>query len=1129
MKNETLERDPLEEVAESFLARLRAGERPALSEYQAKHPELADDIRELFPALVLMEEGRRCVEKPPAPDPMRHAEAQVPQQLGEYRLLREVGRGGMGVVYEALQESLGRHVALKVLPFNRMVRPEHLERFRREARAAARLHHTNIVPVFGVGEDQGVHYYAMQFIHGQGLDAVLQEVRRLRDSPNADSSEQQSLAATVAQSMVASRFHAAESGLGLLTPPPETPDHKVSERASENALPADIPTSPAPAPPAAPVVNPAYRSKKAGQSGDATPSKLQLQGDRAYFASVASIGAQAAEGLDYAHNQGVVHRDIKPSNLLLDTSGQVWITDFGLAKADDSDVLTNPGDILGTIRYMAPERFHGQTDARCDVYGLGVTLYEMLTLRPAVEQPLAGSPLEQIAHLDPPRPRKVDARIPRDLETIVLKGMAKELDSRYSSAGEMAEDLHRFLADRPIRARRTSWRERAWRWCRRNPAVASLITSVAVLLLVAAGAIGWATRDKAAREAAAALDSATREAALDDKVNRDLDTAERLLEERKWPEAKSTLAQTDKLLAAAGRADRPRRFEELQRDAAMAERLEDVYGLVADNPKGKDLGYAQAFRDYGIDVAVLSPEAVAERIRARPIRLELALTLDLWAMNRADALNRAPPDPKTLSEIARSVDADPWRNGLRDGLEARKREMLFELARSADVSQLPPESLALLGVALARPDIGKSAGVRLGPALGMVPNKTSQPDPAEAFLLRAQRSHPDDVWLNIDLADFMLERTGRYDEAARFYTAARALRPQSPYLNYRLGLSHYRRNALEDACAEFSRAIELNPAYYREARIARGMASMKLRQWDIVVEDFSKVIEAEPNKPKFEFVASISGVQNDLSPLWFEVRFYRGTAYERLGQWEKAIADLSVAIEVTPGYAQALSARAYAYTVLGRWPEAADDLMPKDLSSAPLNDVWFQLACVRQLHGDDDGYRGLCRQLLARIGQSQPGFTGFQAFLASRTCMLRPETAAPPKEGVAWAEQAVASRANVPWYLHGLALAHYRFGQWEEAAARSQESLKADPHWGGIMLNWLVLALAEKSQGHTEQARQWMEKAASWREKAVQGSANARQIAPPDLSLTDWLEFEVLFREAEKSFNKEEAKRTKEG
>jgi serine/threonine protein kinase/tetratricopeptide (TPR) repeat protein len=1125
MNTEAVDRDPLEQLAESFLARLRAGERPALSEYQAKYPELADDIRELFPALVLMEEGRRCVEKPAAPDPSSLTEAQVPQQLGEYRLLREVGRGGMGVVYEAWQESLARHVALKVLPFNRMVRPDHLERFRREARAAARLHHTNIVPVFGVGEHEGVHYYAMQFIHGQGLDAVLEEVRRLRASANTPlpSGErcggEGSLAATVAQSMVNGQFHAAtEAGLGILTEPPGTPEK-----------PAPAPADGAPEGEAAGERGGQGQGQGQGRSGDATPSKLHLQGERAYFASVASIGAQAAEGLEYAHSQGVVHRDIKPSNLLLDTSGQVWITDFGLAKADDSDVLTNPGDILGTIRYMAPERFHGQTDARCDVYGLGVTLYEMLTLRPAMEQPLAGSPLVQIAHLDPPRPRKVDARIPRDLETIVLKAMAKEPDRRYTTAGEMAQDLHRFLADRPIRARRTSWRERAWRWCRRNPAVASLIASVAVLLLVAAGTIGWAVRDQGARTAAAARDSAAREAALDEKVNRDLDGAEALLEEGKWPEAKGALAQTDKLLAAAGRAERPARLEELRRDAAMAERLEEVYGQEADNNRDQDAGYAQAFRDYGIDFAVLSPLEAAARIRARPIRLELALALDFWEMVRGWHAQEKP-DKKSLREIAAFVDTDPWRNRLREALgranEPGNRDVLVELARTADVSQLAPESVALLGRALAAPE-GPKVLIR---PIGQQVDKGSQPDPTEPFLVRAQRSHPDDVWINIAVADYMLNWAGRYDEAARFYTAARALRPRSPYLSYAVGFARYRGNALPEACDEFSKAIELNPDY-RKARIARGTASMKLRQWDVVVADFSKVIELEPNKPPGR-VAAISGFQNYLSPSWMEIRFNRGSAYERLGQWEKAIADLSEALDALPTFAPARSARAYACTMLGRWREAADDLTPTDLASAPLNDVWFQVACLRLLQGDADGYRSLCRQLLERIGQSQPGFTGYQAFLASRTCMLRPETAAPAKEGVAWAEQAVASRANLPWYLHALALAHYRAGHLEQAAADTQESLKADPRWGGIMLNWLTLALIEQRQGHAEQARKWMEMAAAWREKAVQGSANARQTVPtavpPDLSINDWLEFEVLWREAEKAFMKEEVKPTKQ-
>jgi WD40 repeat protein/serine/threonine protein kinase len=462
MKSESDQRDPLEEAAESFLARLRAGEQPSLSEYEARHPELAGDIRDLFPALVMMEQGRRYVEDPPAPDPARLTVEQVPQQLGEYRLLREIGRGGMGVVYEARQESLGRHVALKVLPFNSLARPEHLERFRREARAAARLHHTNIVPVHGVGEHHGLHYYAMQFIHGQGLDSVLEEVRRLRGL-GRDGPKDPVLATTVARRMVSGHYSGTGSPAG-------------TGSSAVDFLPPN---------PGSVKILPASRAD-ATSCGDVKGSSLHLHPDCQYFASVARIGAQAAEALAYAHSQGVVHRDIKPSNLLLDTSGRVWITDFGLAKADDSDELTQPGDILGTVRYMSPERFEGQADERSDVYGLGITLYEMLTLRPAFDQGPRGTLLEQIAHMDPPRPRQLDPRIPRDLETIVLKAMAKEPGRRYASAGELAEDLQRFRADRPIRARRVRTPERVWRWSRRNPALAGLIGSVVAGLLTVA-------------------------------------------------------------------------------------------------------------------------------------------------------------------------------------------------------------------------------------------------------------------------------------------------------------------------------------------------------------------------------------------------------------------------------------------------------------------------------------------------------------------------------------------------------------------------------------------------------------------------------------------------------------------
>ena len=184
MTSQSSGRDPVEVLAEEFAERYRRGERPSLAEYTARYPELADQIRELFPALVEMEQ-LGSVEAPRTGPftPAASGNGVPPQQLGEYRILREIGHGGMGVVYEAVQESLGRHVALKVLPLHGLLSPTQRERFRREARAAARLHHTNIVPVFGVGEDNGIHYYAMQFIQGQGLDMVLEEVRRLRGGP----------------------------------------------------------------------------------------------------------------------------------------------------------------------------------------------------------------------------------------------------------------------------------------------------------------------------------------------------------------------------------------------------------------------------------------------------------------------------------------------------------------------------------------------------------------------------------------------------------------------------------------------------------------------------------------------------------------------------------------------------------------------------------------------------------------------------------------------------------------------------------------------------------------------------------------------------------------------------------
>ncbi len=340
------------------------------------------------------------------------------RQWGDFRIIREIGRGGMGVVYEAYQGSLHRHVALKCLPgFG------DLARFRREARAAGRLHHTNIVPVLGVGEYRGRHFYIMPFIDGRGLDVVL---KRPGGAATGDG-----------------------PGRGRIAP-----------------------------------------------------------------LEAARIGLQAAGALAYAHGQGIVHRDLKPSNFLIDAAGTVWITDFGLAQdANATETLTHTGDFLGTLRYVAPERYSGHGDHRADIYGLGITLYELICGRPAFAEADRAALLNRVLQEDPPRPRQLDRWIPRELETIVLKAMARDPSHRYATAAAMAEDLRRFLEDRPILARRAGVHERLARWCRRNPAVAGLLGAV-LLLLSTVAAMAWARirNDEALR--AAALVESIRTAAI---------------------------------------------------------------------------------------------------------------------------------------------------------------------------------------------------------------------------------------------------------------------------------------------------------------------------------------------------------------------------------------------------------------------------------------------------------------------------------------------------------------------------------------------------------------------------------------------------------------------------------------
>ena len=355
------DRDPLDLLAEEFVARYRSGERPALAEYVEAHPALAEQIQELFPALLMMEqvkpaEANLAPNLPGARSPQPSSPFPI-ERLGDFRILRVLGRGGMGVVYEAIQESLGRHVALKILPPHGRLDPTQLGRFRREARAAAGLHHTNIVPVFAVGEQDGVPYYAMQFIRGQGIDTILEELRRLRhdgtaagglprQGSNHDENaggpgvvDGEAVTAAITQLLLSGRF---------AVPAAVEPDRPANSASSMVD-----PTAPAS------TIMPVAR--KIRTDDPMTPlsserSGLISQPGAMYFRTIARIGAQTADALAYAHAQGICHRDIKPSNLLLDACGTVWIADFGLAKAEngEGEGLTHTGDVVGTLALHGP-------------------------------------------------------------------------------------------------------------------------------------------------------------------------------------------------------------------------------------------------------------------------------------------------------------------------------------------------------------------------------------------------------------------------------------------------------------------------------------------------------------------------------------------------------------------------------------------------------------------------------------------------------------------------------------------------------------------------------------------------------------------------------------------------------
>jgi serine/threonine protein kinase/Tfp pilus assembly protein PilF len=828
----------LAELIDELTARLQAREPIDLEACLREHPEHAERLEKLLPALRMLADASASRSHGAGAGRVNgEVSAPLVGELGDFRLLREVGRGGMGVVYEAEQRSLGRRVALKMLPFAAALDGRQLQRFRNEAHAAAQLHHTNIVPVYAVGCERGVHYYTMQFIEGHTLAELIQELRRGQNEPEALATEEHRAPAAVV----------APAGAG--EPPTTLHVHGMTG-----------------------VETPAVAAR----------STLRSSAGVAFFRLAAQLGVQAAEALEHAHQLGVVHRDIKPGNLLVDGRGNLWVTDFGLAHCQSQTALTLTGDLVGTLRYMSPEQALAQRviiDYRTDVYSLGATLYELLTLEPVFAGSDRQELLRQIAFEEPRPPRRLNKGIPAELETIVLKAMEKNPPERYGTAQELADDLERWLKDEPIRAKRPTLVQRGRKWARRHRPV---VWAAAAVLLVAAVLSGGAWLSWERRRIGAEAEA---RAAQHEAVGH--------LQEERWPEALSAVRRAAGVLAGVG-ADPGLRGQvrELSKDLEMAQRLQEAAlraTAVKDgyfDGKAASAAYAEAFRWYGLEADSLDAADAGERIRARPIQRQLVAALDHWAVAERQKGGQGWAWP---AAVARAADPDGWRDRLRDAWGRPDSKAVDELLATA-----PADGWSLF-VGLAhglRPRVKGAAGER-----------------ALSLLRQVQERHPDDFWANHHLAIYLRNsHPYRLEDAVRYFSIAVALRPQSPGARLNLGEALLEGGQLDGAITQYRRAIDLK-ADYAEAHGNLSIALYRKGQLDEAIAEFREAIRL-----KGDLVAAVAAPDNEA------IAEFR-KAIRLRGEWKAAVAALDKSVQLSKGG----SAEDWLFLAMAHWHVGSSD------------------------------------------------------------------------------------------------------------------------------------------------------------------------------------------------------------
>lgn len=494
----------LDMVVDYFTQQIRAGHRPDIHEYERRYPQFEPELRDYLESVAMIE-GLKSLPEPAGNTPEFESDlTQRLVELGDYHLVRELGRGGMGVVFEAIHQSLGRRVAIKVLAPRYAEDPKAVERFRREAGAAAQLHHTNIVAVFGVGFSHGHHYYVMEFVDGWSISQLISLLRTERHEDDAAGPNSEFL----------TEGQKGDQSTGL-----EVTLGSGSDRRRQDA-PTIVAVEGEPATPArSPVLFLRDSSKSGtrrlsgtdsasgpvqhatGTEATAKPFWHALQDPTKRIRWALQSMAGVADAVEEAHRHGVLHRDLKPGNLLADQEGRVRLTDFGLVKHLDEPGLTKTGDLVGTPQYMPPEVLDGRYDQRSEVYGLGLILFELLTLQTTFPESSASSWIQQVSARRVPSLRSLLPQATVDLERVVAKALSHDPADRYATSADLCSDLHCLLEGRAVSVRPLSSVEELSRWAKRNPTVAMLAASCGLLIFLVAVSttVGFTTTQMALR------------------------------------------------------------------------------------------------------------------------------------------------------------------------------------------------------------------------------------------------------------------------------------------------------------------------------------------------------------------------------------------------------------------------------------------------------------------------------------------------------------------------------------------------------------------------------------------------------------------------------------------------------